>query len=278
MRAVLASAVIALAGYTTARPLTVGDVAESVKSEGGSVSSGIDGSLSGSSTGSDGLDLDAIGGTGSSSSSSFPQVDDTNPLLSSLNDNMPSDADLMEEEAGSSSRGINSGSGIGSSELDMKFSHLDVPQSSSSGFDPTSHNLDVEDEEGDFDVADGLTMPRDDGFADMSEEQLREFVRYLAVVLKENVGLDADGEGFESGLNNDESDFAQPISSGFGEEEPEWLSAEGGSVMEGAGEEEQFSPESMGLNAAQPAGDLDESPFPNGGQLTPDEQAEFNAA
>lgn len=276
MRAVLASAVIALASYTTARPLTVGDVAESVKSEEGSVSSGIGGSSLGSSTGSDGLDLNAIGGTGSSSSSSLPEVDDTNPLLSSLNDNLPSDADLMEEEAGSSSRGINSGSGIGSSELDMKFSHLDVPESSSSGFDPTSRNLDVEDEEGELDVSDGLTMPRDDGFGEMSEEQVREFVKYLAMILKENGGFDADGEGFEPGLNDDESDFAQPISSGLGEEDPEWLSAEGGSAIEEEGEE--FSPEPMGLNAAQPTEDLDDSPFPNGRQLTPDEQAEFNAA
>ena len=292
MRAVLASAIIALAGYATARPLTVGDIAESAKSQGDTVSSGIDSSSSGSSAGSDGIDLSALGG---SSSSSIPGEEDTDPLISSLNDNFPSDADLMEEEAGSSSRGINSGSGIGSSELDMKFGHLNVPasssSSSSSGFDPTSGNVDVEDgdddssslELSDLDVGNDLSMPRSDGFSDMSEEQLRKFVKYLALVLKENNELDADADadGFESSLDDDssallgddESEFPRPVGSSFGDE-PDRFPADGGSEIE---TEEPLS-EIADPEDSQLPPDVNRSPFPNGRQLTPAEQAEFNAA
>ena len=288
MRVVLASAIIALAGYSAARPLTVGDIAESTKSGGDSISSGIRGS---SSAGSDGLDLNALGGaSSSSSSSSLPEVEDDDPLLSSLNDNFPSDSDFLEEEAGSSSAGINSGSGIGSSELEMKFGHLNAPASSSSSsaeFDPTSPDFDPEDEEdddfssssspsSDLDVGNGLTMPRTDGFSDMSEDELRDFVRYLALMLKDTSELDADdAEGFESSLD-DESDFPAPISSGFGDE-PDWVSAGG----EGESEMEEELPgdeaADLDLNGPQFNPDQESSPFPNGRQLSPTEQAEVNA-
>ena len=202
MRAVLATAIVALAGSAAARPLTtVGDIADSLKAEGADISSGIgESSISGS-----GISGSGIGGSSVPSDPySLGGSEDTDSILSSLGDDI---------DSGSRSGGINSGSGIGSSEINMDLDMLDEPSSlgrdlATPGISPSSSGIGSDGygaEDFDLDSLDssplassgrGISggvgsdpmMPASDGFDDLSEEQLRQLVEYLTRMYE---GLDA---------------------------------------------------------------------------------------
>ena len=292
MRAVLATAIVALAGYSAARPLTtVGDIADSIGSE------------------TDGSPSSFGGSAGSSGSSPLGGSEDADTLPSSINAGLPSDIDLMnEEDSGSGSSGINSGSGIGSGELNMDLDSLDEP-SSASGNGLT----DVDFSRGssgfggdaDLDVESHGSMRINDETLDLSEEQLKQLVEYLTRVygdVEDSVSsLDTGADSFD--LTSDSSahtldgdnGLLAPVNSGVsaGSSDPFTLGSEGfgdegfgdeGFGDEGFGDEgfgdEGFGDEGFGdedFSGSGSGSGSSDSIFPNGRQLTPEDIAELQA-